>query len=702
MAGSVAKAYVQIIPSADGIKGKLSGIFNDEMPSAGQSAGGIFGSNLVSKIKTLVVGAGLGKILGDALTAGGELQQSLGGIETLFKDSADIVIANAEKAYKTAGMSANEYMENVTSFSASLLQGLSGDTEKAATIADMAMTDMSDNANKMGTDMEAIQNAYQGFAKQNYTMLDNLKLGYGGTRAEMERLLADAQELSGVEYNIDNLSDVYEAIHVIQEEMGITGTTAKEAASTFSGSLASMQAAFTNLLGQMALGTEDLAPYFDSLSETVFTFLTGNLLPMVGNVLNALPSILSGAFSMAIRGLNIATENADTIIQMGIDLVTGIGNAIITAVPYLLDSAISLMTALGETIVSTDWGQVAQDTISEMRNSLDLAAMEILGTDGNIVQSVLDAIAAGLPSILESGINIVVELANGILEALPDFLETAGDLMNQLIDTVLSVLPDILEAGISLIGELASGLLSNLPAVIEAIVGILADLLATIVSHLPDLLESGISLIGELVAGLIAAIPDIIAAIPKIISSIVDKFGEWNWGEIGSNIISGIAKGISAGVGAIISAAKQAALSALKAAKKALGIASPSKVMRDEVGKFIPAGLAVGIENNTDPLTKAMHELSKATVNAFSPTLSIGGSITDFHQSVEIGGNAFDTNSLQIAMQDMTDGNMQGLQTIIDVLERLLDAVLGIEIEGEAIAKLGDDYKRKLAVMRGG
>lgn len=230
MAGTeLAKAYVQIVPSAKGIKGKISEELGGEANSAGKSAG----LSIASAIKGAIAAAGIGTALKAAIGEGANLQQSLGGIETLFKDSADKVIESAKNAYKTAGMSANEYMETVTSFSASLLQGLAGDTNKAADVADMALTDMSDNANKMGTSMEMIQNAYQGFAKQNYTMLDNLKLGYGGTKTEMQRLLADAQKLTGVKYNLDNLSDVYEAIHVIQEDMGIMGTTAEEASKRY-------------------------------------------------------------------------------------------------------------------------------------------------------------------------------------------------------------------------------------------------------------------------------------------------------------------------------------------------------------------------------------------------------------------------------------------------------------------------------------
>ena len=241
MATELAKAYVHIIPSAEGISGRLSQIMGGEASSAGNSAGAALGGNLIGKLKGLIAAAGVGKLLTDTITQGSDLQQSIGGIETLFKDSADTVKKYAANAYQTAGLSANEYMQSVTGFSASLLQGLGGDTAKAADVANMALTDMSDNANKMGTDMGSIQYAYQGFSKQNYTMLDNLKLGYGGTKTEMQRLLTDAQKISGVKYDMSNLSDVYSAIHVIQGQLDITGTTAKEAASTLSGSFASMK-----------------------------------------------------------------------------------------------------------------------------------------------------------------------------------------------------------------------------------------------------------------------------------------------------------------------------------------------------------------------------------------------------------------------------------------------------------------------------
>ena len=296
MATELGKAYVQIIPSAKGISGMIQKEIGGEVASAGVSAGESLGSKMVGAISGVIAAAGIGKAFSAAISEGAALQQSLGGIETLFKGSADKVKGYANEAYKTTGLSANAYMENVTGFSASLLQSLGGDTNKAAETANMAMIDMSDNANKMGTSMESIQMAYQGFAKQNYTMLDNLKLGYGGTKQEMQRLLADAEKLTGVKYDINNLSDVYSAIHAIQENLDITGTTAKEAASTFSGSFESMKAAAQNVLGKIAIG-ENVTPALEALLETTKTFLFGNFLPMVGNILSGLGVVLTHGLS---------------------------------------------------------------------------------------------------------------------------------------------------------------------------------------------------------------------------------------------------------------------------------------------------------------------------------------------------------------------------------------------------------------------
>lgn len=329
MATELGQAYVQIMPSAKGISGSIQSALAPEATAAGNSAGSSIGSTLVKAATGIIATAGIGKAFSAAINEGAALQQSLGGIETLFKGSADKVKAYANEAYRTTGLSANTYMENVTGFSASLLQSLGGDTNKAAEIANMAMVDMSDNANKMGTSMDRIQDAYQGFAKQNYTMLDNLKLGYGGTKTEMERLLADATKLTGVKYDINNLSDVYQAIHAIQGKLDITGTTAKEAASTFSGSFSAMKAAAQNVLGKLALG-EDIMPSLKALAETTSTFLFKNFIPMVGNILRGLPTVIGTVLKegiAAIFGDGIAKSITDKIYDIYTN-VSGVLNAL--------------------------------------------------------------------------------------------------------------------------------------------------------------------------------------------------------------------------------------------------------------------------------------------------------------------------------------------------------------------------------------
>lgn len=302
MATELGQAYVQIMPSAKGISGMIKNAIAPEASAAGQSAGMTIGSSIASIATKVIAAAGIGKAFSAAISEGANLEQSLGGIDTLFKDSAEKVKGYANEAFQTSGLSANAYMENVTGFSASLLQSLGGDTAKAADVANMAMIDMSDNANKMGTSMDRIQDAYQGFAKQNYTMLDNLKLGYGGTKTEMERLLADAEKLTGVKYDINNLADVYQAIHAIQGQLDITGTTAKEASSTFSGSFAAMKASAQNVLGKLALG-EDIGPSLQALADTTSTFLFNNFIPMVQNILSGLPSLLGTTLNKVVNSI---------------------------------------------------------------------------------------------------------------------------------------------------------------------------------------------------------------------------------------------------------------------------------------------------------------------------------------------------------------------------------------------------------------
>ncbi len=686
----LADAYVQIIPVASGIKGKIATELGAEADTAGENAGATAGGKLVSGIKKAIAAAGIGMAIKQAITEGADLEQSIGGIETLFKDSSSTVIENAKQAYKTAGLSANEYMENVTSFSASLLSSLGGNTDEAARVADMAMVDMSDNANKMGTSMESIQNAYQGFAKQNYTMLDNLKLGYGGTKEEMQRLLKDAQKISGVEYKLDNLNDVYEAIHVIQGELDITGTTAKEAATTLSGSLSSMKAAATNVLGNLALG-EDIGPSLMALQETVHTFIDNNLVPMLSNVISALPAALEGISTLIVTELNVASSHADEIVNGGIEFAKNLITGILTEIPYLVEAAINLVASFASALINTDWTGVCRQFITELTDGLDVAAGEILGTDGNIVESVISAINNKLPDVLNKGVDVISSMADGILQNLPAVIKAIGsiidellefifdnmplildsgikliqnlaeglidnlpavtnsivNIVNNILDTLLEHLPDLLESGLKLIESLAQGLIDNLPEVVSSILQIIRGLLDALLEHLPDLLDAGISLIGELASGIIDAIPNIVSSGLEIIGSIIDTFGDIDWADVGLNIIRGIISGVKSAAGALVNAVKDVASSALDGVKGFLGIHSPSRVFEQDVGKMIDLGLAAGIENNVTQVTDAMQELGDSTIGTISTDFNmtpvttniIKGADSGSHTEINFNGN---------------------------------------------------------------
>ena len=572
MATELAKAYVGIIPSAEGITGNLAKVLEPEAESAGEKSGASLGGRLVSTLKGVMATAALGKALTDTLTEGGALEQSLGGVETLFKDNADTVKAYAQNAWQTAGLSANDYMETVTGFSASLLQGLGGDTATAAEVANMALTDMSDNANKMGTNMQDIQNAYQGFAKQNYTMLDNLKLGYGGTKTEMQRLLADAQKITGVKYDLDSLADVYTAIHVIQggvdelngglgdvnKGLGITGTTAMEAYTTLAGSLAAMQASFKNVLGALTLG-QDLQPSLDALAQSVVTFLTGNLLPDIWNILSALPGAL-----------------------------------------------VTFIQALAQTL------------------------LDGFGT----------SFSGGFPQIIENGAALVSNLVQGITANAGQMMESASVSLSAFLAQVVADLPQIITSGGQMLLSLVQGLLAMLPSIIRSAATVIATLLQAIVTHLPEIIAAGFNLVINLVQGIGNASPDIIRAAGDACRTLWDAVKNVDWVQLGKDIINGLINGIGATGSALKDAARSIASSALDTIKDFFGIASPSRVMRDEVGRYIPAGLALGIRQNAGDVAQAMDELSDLSTGSLQSNvrlaLTASGSVASTPSGREI------------------------------------------------------------------
>lgn len=616
---TVASAYVQIVPSAEGIKGSITQALGGEASSAGES----LGSTLVRKIKGVIAAAGIGAALGKTLTEGAALQQSIGGVETLFKDSANTIKQYAAQAYKTAGVSANSYMEQVTSFSATLLQGLGGDTAAAAKYANMAIVQMSDNANKMGTDIGSIQWAYQGFAKDNYTMLDNLKLGYGGTQAEMARLINDSGVLGDtVEVTAQTVKDVpfdkiIEAIQVIQDNLGITGTTAKEAATTFSGSLASMQAAASNVMGALMLG-QDLKPALNGLATTVTTFLVGNLLPALWNILSALPSALV------------------TFIQ---SLVPQLATQLQTFVSGIVPQISAGITQTGPQLLAS-----AQGLLTQFQTAVTTYLPNLLSSGVQIVQQIVTGVTTGLPSLLQSATSLASQflstlvngwaqiqvaayqiiplIVNGILETLPSLISTAGSLVSSFVGSILAQLPSVLSAGVQMLVQIVQGIVQNLPQIANSAISTVTQFVATILANLPQILQTGLSLIGQLVAGLIRAIPDVIAAIPQIIAGIVDTFMSYDWLGLGVDIIKGIGAGILDAGGSLVSSIIDVSKDAFNSAKNFFGTNSPSHLMRYDFGPFIPQGMALGITDNAGLVQDAMDELSAIPARRMRTTLA--------------------------------------------------------------------------------
>lgn len=482
----IAKAYVQIVPSARGMKQGLANIFGNEMPSAGKSAGGIFGSSLIGTIKTALISAGIGQTLKSTILEGADLQQSLGGVETMFKESADKVIANANMAWKTAGLSANSYMEQVTSFSASLLQSLAGDTEEAAIVADMALTDMSDNANKFGSDMERITDAYQGFAKQNYTMLDNLKLGYGGTKTEMQRLLADAQKLSGVKYDINNLSDVYKAIHVIQKELGVTGTTGKEAANTLTGSFNAMKASFSNVMASIVLGM-DMSQPLNALATSTVTFLKGNFAPAVTNIVTALPGTLKTFITELLPGdvkdvvdlagnkfTGAVGDNLPMILDSGESTMESYTAGISGKIPSLQESGIEIVDRLaayvvekGGTIITT-----GAETLSSFMGGVANAIPGLFDTATSVVDSLASYVIANAGTVLSSGGELLVSIGTGIGNALPELTQTAINVVSSLSGYLVDHAGDIASGAAEIGKAIAEGIWDSVVAVWNSIANI--------------------------------------------------------------------------------------------------------------------------------------------------------------------------------------------------------------------------------------
>lgn len=560
------KAYVQIVPSAQGIKSALTEMFDEETDGLGEQTGQSIGQKLVGTLKKVIAAAGIGKIISDSINMGGALQQSLGGVETLFKDSTDTVKEYAAQAYRTVGLSANDYMEQTTSFAASLLSSVSQDTNAAAQLANMAMVDMADNANKMGTDMQDIQNAYQGFAKQNYTMLDNLKLGYGGTQAEMQRLLNDATKISGVKYDLGNLADMYSAIHIIQQEMDITGTTAKEAATTLTGSFAAMKAAAENVMGNWSTGA-DLTEPLQALADTAQTFLVDNLLPMIGNVLAGIPEIV---YSLVPELLQTGTELLNSLAQ---GFTEGIPEFFSTALPQLLaftdqlrDNAASFVDA-------------GLNLITQLLNGLIAGLPDLIAYVPDIIINICGIINDNMPKILGEGVAIIVQLVVGIVKAVPDLLAN----WKKILQAVLSVISAInwLNIGKNILTGVANGVKSMGTSMLNAFKGGFSSALAWIKSLPSQAVQWGKNLIQSFINGLTGKGGAVGAgAIAATAGATIAKTASGNdWSSVWADANADVADSAQSMAEVVVPAYTKSGDAATKAAKKTKAAAQAAETL---------------------------------------------------------------------------------------------------------------------------
>lgn len=528
---------------ARGIKSVIGSVknMNESMKDATNSASKMssvmkgIGSSAIKVGKGLAVAGAAAATAVTALVsksvgAFSDYEQLTGGVETLFgsggrsveeyaqsvgKSVSDIqgkydslmsaqnvVLENANKAYMTAGMSANEYMDTVTGFSASLISSLGGDTNKAADYANSALVDMSDNANKMGTDMESIKNAYQGFAKQNYTMLDNLKLGYGGTQEEMKRLLSDAEKLTGQRYNISSFADITQAIHAIQTQMDITGTTAKEASTTISGSWGSLKAAFQNVLVGLTTGGDMFDQSLDALINTAVTF-GQNIIPAIKGALSGVGYLIEG----------LAPVIGETIPPLINDLA-----------PTLANSAVSL--------------------ISSLVNGLTQNATQFSECLSNMIIVAVAGISTVVPQLLDAASKIVSNLMQGLTNSMPQIVNGAVTLIEGLVDGLVDNVPLLVMGAVQLVASLANGLIANLPRIIDAGVNLITGIVSASYSMMPQIIQNGMQLVVNLAVGLVRAIPQLIAALPRITGAIVKEFKSVNWFDLGLQLIKSIWEGI--------------------------------------------------------------------------------------------------------------------------------------------------------------
>ena len=544
-----------------------------------------------------------------AVSAYAEYEQLVGGVETLFGDAADYVQGRATAAFETAGLSANEYMETVTSFSASLIQSVGGDTEKAAKLADQAIIDMADNANKMGSSMESIQNAYQGFAKQNYTMLDNLKLGYGGTKEEMQRLLKDAEKISGIKYDLSSYADVVSAIHVMQESMGIAGTTAEEAASTISGSLAMVKGAWANVVTAIGEGdNEKISAYLDDLIYSIET-AAENLLPTVEHALMGIADLVGELAPQVAEKLPaMITEAAPKLLDAASTTIEALAHGLLDAIPQLQPTAVKIVMDLVQMLIKMApqiitvgiqmLGQLAQGIVQSLPELIPVAIDAII----TIVKALTDPSNIGM--LVDASIAIILALANGLIEALPELIEQAPVIIENLIIALVENAPKLVEAAIELVIALVKGIIKSLPKLLEAAAKIVLSLVEGIINYMSKMFDVGKQAIEKIKEGLSSLNPL-----------------EW-----GKDLVNKFIEGIKSKISAVGDAVKGLA----NKVKSVLHFSEPDEGPLADFHTYAPDMMdlfAKGIDDNADKVENSIDNVTRTIAGAF--TADVGYNLPD-------------------------------------------------------------------------
>ena len=602
---------------------------------------------LVGGVETLF-GAG-GQTIEEYAASVGKTVDEIRGEYNQLTQAQATVMTNASEAYRTVGMSANEYMVNVTSFSAALVSSLGGDTVQAAISADQALQDIADNANKMGSDIDSITQAYQGFARGQYTLLDNLKLGYGGTQAEMERLLADATAFSGVEYDINNLSDVYDAIHVIQTEMGITGTTAREAASTISGSTQMMSAAWQNLLTGIADDNADFSSLVDNFIESVMT-VADNLLPRIQTTIEGMGELASSLLEELVPQL---IEMIPPLLESGLPILLNSVQSVISSILSVLPQILPIISGLIPQICSSIISLLPQvlnagiQILLSLISGISSAIPQLLGMLPSLISQVSSVILGNLGLIITTGIDLLIALIEGITEALPQLIDMLPEIIIQVSQTILDNLPLIIDAGIRLLTALISGILETLPSLLTLSTELPLRIAEYIKSNMPQILATGKQILTSLISGITSMISTLRTKIVDVSNQVRDKFAELPSRiiEVGKDLVRGLWNGINDMTSWVISKIQGFGDSVLSGIRDFFGINSPSKLFEDEVGKYLAQGIGVGFADE-------MRDVSSEMQDAIPTSFDVGANVS--------GGGAFggalDYSTLVNALADALTG----------------------------------------------